>query len=144
MWVYFSYTRNVVLKCFTCTCEVKNWNALLFVTFIAIFNMQMIVLHCSVMLWYSTHLQLSLFLHSVKQLTFCRHGHHCCHWDYIHLVLCRWRFIIMNAEKFELRNVNCLKSLILLFLFTEQSLFLEGQILCMLRMHLDMMQTFSG
>jgi len=50
----------------------------------------------------------------------------------------------MNAEKFELRNVNCLKSLILLFLFTEQSLFLEGQILCMLRMHLGMMQTFSG
>jgi len=50
----------------------------------------------------------------------------------------------MNNERFELRNVDCLKSLILLFLFTEQSLFLEAQILCMLRMHLGMMQTFSG
>jgi len=54
----------------------------------------MIVLHYSVMLWYSTHLQLSVFLHSEQQLTVCRHGYHCFNWGYIHLVLCRWRFII--------------------------------------------------
>ena len=34
--VYFIYIRNVVQKCPTCTCEVKNWNALPFVTSIAI------------------------------------------------------------------------------------------------------------